>query len=297
MNEYNDNPKNRNKLIIPILVAIVIILVIVVIVIAFTTPLRNILFPKRSVVRETIETKTEEEAQEASEILTEEEEVGETTKITEEELPEETTEEATVVTTEEATEVTTEEAEKTEPIIISGTGTTSTDFFEVKEGMTIFEFIYEGERYFIVYLYDKEGNEVDNLVYMSGPVIGRNGDYLPKGKYYLDIDVGDIKNEWKIVIKQPQYAEVKKLPYIFEGDRTDITDILSINGLAQVNYTYKGSNRFGIEVKTKYGEWEEGEHYDEGPCEGSIALKGSGEYLVYIETIGGDYVVNVDYKK
>jgi len=82
-----------------------------------------------------------------------------------------------------------------------------------------------------------------------------------------------------------------------QGNRADVTDILSVNGLAQVSFTYKGSNNIDIEVKTKYGERLEWENYIECPCEGSISFKGSGEYLVYIETKGGDYVVNVDYKK
>lgn len=203
-----------------------------------------------------------------------------------------------IIKAEDTIEITTEEEEEEiEPIMISGIGTFSTDFFEIKGGMTIFEFIYEGESNYRVSLYDKEGNTVDQLLVCSfDSISGRNGYYLPKGKYYLGIYADDSRGLSMFVIKQPQYVEVKELPYTFKGNKTDITDLLLVNGLAQVNFTYKGSDNISIWVKNKYGKQEEATVGQEGPCEGSITFKGRGEYLILVDTKGGDYVISVDYK-
>lgn len=97
MNEYNDNPKNKYKLIISILVAIAIILVLFVILIIFTTPLKNILFTKRVVEGE------------ATEITTMEEIIEKTTEETTKEPAEEPTEETPTEETEETKEKVTKE--------------------------------------------------------------------------------------------------------------------------------------------------------------------------------------------
>lgn len=181
-----------------------------------------------------------------------------------------------------------------EVIEISGSGVTSTDFFNIAGGLTIFEFNNSGMGNFITYLLDEEGNQLTLVVNEIGSVSGRKAMYLQNGKYFLNIEIG---GSWEFIINQPRSLETKTIPYIFTGDSPDVSDLVLLDRLVEINYTYSGSGNFITYLLNEYGEEVQVLINEIGETDGSTTFKGDGnKYLISVEIAKGDYQIKLDYK-
>ena len=181
-----------------------------------------------------------------------------------------------------------------EPIEISGSGTTSSDFFDIAGGLTIFEFNNSGSGNFISYLLDEEGDELELLVNEIGSVNGKKAMYLPGGKYFINVEHGA---NWTFNITQPRSFDVKTIPYAFNGISPDISDLILIDGLVEINYNYSGSGNFVVYLLNEYGEQLELLVNEIGTTGGSTTFKGDGDkYFISVELADGNYNFNIDYK-
>lgn len=181
-----------------------------------------------------------------------------------------------------------------EVIEISGSGVTSTDFFNIAGGLTIFEFSNSGRGNFITYLLDEEGNELTLVVNEIGSVSGRKAMYLHNGKYFLNIEIG---GSWEFIINQPRFLETKTIPYTFTGDSPDVSDLVLLDGLVEINYKFSGSGNFIVNLLNEYGEEVELLVNEIGKTSGTIGFKGnSNKYLISVELADGNYEIRLDYK-
>lgn len=181
-----------------------------------------------------------------------------------------------------------------EPIEISGSGTTSSDFFDIVGGLTIFEFNNSGSGNFISYLLDEEGDELELLVNEIGSVNGKKAMYLPGGKYFINVEHGA---NWTFNITQPRSFDVKEIPYTFNGSSPDISDLILIDGLVEINYNYSGSGNFVVYLLNEYGDQLELLVNEIDTTSGSTTFKGDGsKYFVSVELADGNYNFNIDYK-
>jgi len=181
-----------------------------------------------------------------------------------------------------------------EPIEISGSGTTSSDFFNIAGGLTIFEFNNSGSGNFITYLLNEEGDELELLVNEIGSVNGKKAMYLPGGKYFMNIEHGA---NWTFNITQPRSFDVKTIPYAFNGISPDISDLILIDGLVEINYNYSGSGNFVVYLLNEYGDQLELLVNEIDTTSGSTTFKGDGDkYFISVELADGNYNFNIDYK-
>jgi len=87
-----------------------------------------------------------------------------------------------------------------EPIMLQGTGNKATDFIELFEGLTKFEYTFTGDGNFGVWLLDKDGNKLELLVNEIDSTTGSKAVRIDKtGKYLLDIQAD---GSWTFKISQ-----------------------------------------------------------------------------------------------
>lgn len=181
-----------------------------------------------------------------------------------------------------------------DPVEISGTGTFSSDFFNIAGGLTIFEFKNSGSGNFIVYLFDEDGNEIELIVNEIGSVSGKNAMYLPSGTYFMNIEHGAT---WSFQIKQPRSFDVKTIPYTFSGNSPDISDLITIDGLIEINYSYSGEGNFIVYILNELGQQVELLANEIGSISGSTTFKGDGnKYFISVKLAEGNYEFILDYK-
>lgn len=235
-----------------------------------------------------------------SETSTETEKVEEADEVVEEEAIEEPVEEEIIEEEVAEEEITPEEEEveipqvDIEPIELSGSGATSTDFFDITGGLTIFEFSNTGDSNFIAYILDEEGNELELLVNEIGSISGKKAMYLLPGRYFINVEHG---NNWKYTILQPRSFESKTIPYTFTGNSADISDLILIDGLIEINYSHSGSGNFIVYILNKNGGQIDLLVNEIGAISGSTTFKGDDKsYFISVELADGNYEIEVDYK-
>jgi len=181
-----------------------------------------------------------------------------------------------------------------EPIEISGSDTISSDFFDIVGGLTIFGFNNSGSGNFISYLLDEEGDKLELLVNKIGSVKGKKAMYLPSGKYFINVEHGA---NWVFNIMQPRSFDVKTIPYTFNENSPNISDLILIDGLVEINYDYSGSGNFIAYLLNEYGEQLDLLVNEVDAISGSTTLKGDGDkYFISVELADGNYSFNIDYK-
>jgi len=180
-----------------------------------------------------------------------------------------------------------------EAIVLTGRDNKSTDFFYILGGHTFIDF--SGSGFFNpinVDVMDENGNLVQNI----RPIISSNFYevlYLNEGKYFLNVETD---GTWEAVIKQ-YMPQTRNLPYIFIGNSSNLSDFIVIDGLVEINYSYKGSGNFIVYILNEYGEHKELIASEIGSTSGSTTFKGSGnKYLVSVERADGNYQINIEYK-
>jgi len=185
--------------------------------------------------------------------------------------------------------------EDLKPVELSGSGKKSTDFFDIAGGLTIFEFTNQGSGNFIAKLMNEEGESVELLSNEIGNCSGKKAMYLPSGKYFINIEGG---GSWKYIINQPRSFEIKELPYSFNGNTPNISDLFLVDKLAVITYSYIGEGNFIVKLLNENGEGLDLIANEIGNCEGSTTIKGDGnKYFISIEASDGNYEFEVKYKQ
>lgn len=102
---------------------------------------------------------------------------------------------------------------------------------------------------------------------------------------------------WTFNITQPRSFDVKGIPYEFNGSSSDISDLILIDGLVEINYNYSGSGNFVVYLLNEYGDQLELLVNEIDTTSGSTTFKGDGsKYFVSVELADGNYNFNIDYK-
>ena len=181
-----------------------------------------------------------------------------------------------------------------EPINMSGSGSKSTDFFEVYGGLTVFDFKNNGSGNFIAMLMDEDGEKIELLVNEIGSVSGKKAMYLDAGKYFINIDQG---SNWNFNILQPRLLETAELPYTFEASSPDISKVVLADDLIQINYSHQGTGNFVVNLLNTNGQKEELLVNEIGSISGSTTIRGDGrKHIISIELADGKYIIDINYK-
>jgi zinc-ribbon domain len=139
-----------------------------------------------------------------------------------------------------------------QPITLSGQGSQATDFFELEEGLSIFEMSYQGRSNFVVTLLNEQGREVG---YALGNEIGSGKVSNPlriarAGRHVLDVDSD---GPWQITVRQPRPADAPEITS-FSGENNTATKLFSLSsGLKRVNATYDGGGNFVVTMLDSEG--------------------------------------------
>jgi len=184
--------------------------------------------------------------------------------------------------------------EITPAIILNGRGNQSTDFFYIYGGYTFIDFDSSGFLESInVDIMDEDGNLAQNIYTIISSSFYEML-YLDEGRYFLNVEADD---SWEAIIKQYAPSLTRNLPYTFTGDSSNLSDLIVIDGLVEINYKYTGSSNFTVYIINEYGEHEESIVNEIGSVSGSTTFKGEGKkYLISVERAQGSYEIILDYK-
>lgn len=139
-----------------------------------------------------------------------------------------------------------------EPITLSGNASQATDFFELEEGLAVFDFSHQGQANFIVTLLDEQGTEVAfALGNEIGNVESSSAVRIPQaGRYILDVDAD---GPWSATVRQPRPADAPEKAN-FEGDNNVATPLFALSGgLKRVTATHQGQGNFIVTMLDSEG--------------------------------------------
>jgi hypothetical protein len=181
------------------------------------------------------------------------------------------------------------------PITLSGQGSQATDFFELEEGLSIFEMSYQGRSNFVVTLLNEQGREVGYALgneigsgQVSNPLRIRRAD-----RYVLDVDS---EGPWRITVRQPRPADAPELTS-FSGENNAATRLFSLSsGLKRVNATYDGGGNFVVSMLDSEGHETEFALINEigrGSYSTTMTVPRDGIYLFAVEA-DGPYTLQIE---
>lgn len=175
-----------------------------------------------------------------------------------------------------------------DPINLSGTGNTATQFFVLQKGISIFEANYTGDGYFGVWLKDSNGNDIDLIANNVGSCSDKKAVGISKsGSYLLNVEAD---SNWSITITQPRPTSGVQKPTTLTGKGNNVTQFLYIKkkGLARFSLSHDGSGYFGVWLLDSNGNNVDLLANGVGAFNGSKAVKipKKGVYLINVEADG-----------
>jgi len=137
------------------------------------------------------------------------------------------------------------------PVSLSGTGQTATQFFRLEKGLSKFMFTHNGQRNFIVHLTDSYGNDVEYLTNEIGHYDGSIAMYVAlAGNYLLNVNAD---GDWTAYIEQPRPTSAGRTS-VFNGIGPKATDFFQLdNGLVRFKLTHSGGSNFIVHLNDKEG--------------------------------------------
>jgi hypothetical protein len=185
------------------------------------------------------------------------------------EQPATTEGEATETQTEQPTE--TVQAAGTEAMDFSGSGTDTTDNFELVGGATVVDFEHSGESNFIVELLAVEGEDARDTVLVNqiGSVAGGTAVGVQPGTYRMNIDAD---GDWSITLAQPQDVDPASLPVKESGSGPTYIDPIEFeSGVTEFTGSHSGDSNFIVETVPL-------EPGDLGMAVGTVVFNETGEF-------------------
>lgn len=132
--------------------------------------------------------------------------------------------------------------EPIEPTVVSGSGDSATDTFDLEAGMTIIEASHSGERNFIAELKDENGNSVELIVNDIGNYSGQKAVTVPTADaYYLEIDAD---GSWDFEIDQVIPNSGESMPGTIESSGDDVVFVKMESGNHRLSFTHSGERNF-----------------------------------------------------
>lgn len=124
-----------------------------------------------------------------------------------------------------------------------GTGSTSTDEFELDDGFVAFEFEYGEEGNFMVDLVDADTGERDYLIMMVGPVDGTMGIGVSAGTYTLDVSASA---DWSLAVGQPGVPEehLRSPPVLIENESHETIGPIEVDGRVTFSASHDAEGHF-----------------------------------------------------
>lgn len=182
-----------------------------------------------------------------------------------------------------------------EPIALSGEASQATDFFELEEGLAVFDFSHQGQINFIATLLDEQGTEVG---YALGNEIGtvESSSALriqQAGRYVLDVDAD---GPWSATVTQSRPADAPERTS-FSGDNNAATPLFFTDGgLKRVTATHQGQANFIVNMldaegrETAYAMVNE---IGSGEFSTTVTVPQDGLYLFTVEA-EGPWTINIE---
>lgn len=153
----------------------------------------------------------------------------------------------TADTNEEQTTTTNDSAAGVEPVQVPGSGTDTTDNFELVGGATIVDFEHSGESNFIVELLAVEGEDARDtgLVNQIGSVSGGTAVGVQPGTYRMNVDAD---GDWSITLAQPRDVDPVALPIKESGDGPSYFGPVAFEGVTEFTGSHAGDSNFIVET-------------------------------------------------
>jgi hypothetical protein len=179
-------------------------------------------------------------------------------------------------------------------ITISGTGQEATQEFRLEEGLSIFRMEYPGDRNFIIWLMDDQGNREELLVNNIGDFSGSKAVGIDNaGAYILDVNADD---EWTVTIEQPRSPTAFPVPKVITGVGQKATEFVYLEeGLTRFEMRHNGDSNFIIWLMDKDGNLVDSLVNEIGDFEGSKAVRidEAGPYLLGV-TADGNWEISIE---
>ena len=174
-----------------------------------------------------------------------------------------------------------------EPIALSGTGQEATSKFSLEKGLTIFRMTHDGDRNFVVWLLDDDGNQIDLLVNKIGEFDGSQAVGIKTlGNYILDISAD---GSWTITIEQPRPSYAPPVPKTLKGTGQQASEMFYLDkGLARFEMTHDGDRNFIVWLLDDDGNQIDLLVNKIGEFDGSkaVSIRKGGNYLLSISADG-----------
>ena len=182
-----------------------------------------------------------------------------------------------------------------DPIDLSGNASQATDFFELEEGLAVFDFSHQGSANFIASLLDEQGTEVGYAIANEiGTIDSSSALRIPQaGRYVLDVDAD---GPWSSTVTQPRPAEAPE-ETSFSGDNNAATPLFSTpGGLKRVTATHQGQGNFIISMLDSEGRETAFAMINEigsGEFSTTVTVPQDGLYLFTVEA-EGPWTINIE---
>ena len=174
-----------------------------------------------------------------------------------------------------------------EPITLSGTGQEATSKFSLETGLSVFRMNHDGDRNFIVWLLNDEGDQIDLLVNKIGEFDGSKAVGITKqGDYILDISAD---GSWTITIEQPRPSYASPVPKTLKGTGQQASEMFYLDtGLARFEMTHDGDRNFIVWLLDDDGNQIDLLVNKVGEFDGSkaVSIRKGGNYLLSISADG-----------
>ncbi|NAT11144.1 hypothetical protein C4E22_06345 [ANME-1 cluster archaeon AG-394-G06] len=173
------------------------------------------------------------------------------------------------------------------PIAFSGRGQEATSKFSLEKGLSIFKMTHDGDRNFIAWLFDDEGDRIDLVVNEIGEFDGSKVVGIKKqGDYLLDINAD---GRWMITIEQPRPSYAPPVPKTLKGKGRQASEMFHLDkGLARFEMTHDGDSNFAIWLFDDEGDRIDLVVNEIGEFDGSkaVSIRKGGIYLLDISADG-----------
>jgi len=151
----------------------------------------------------------------------------------------------------------------------------ATSKFSLETGLSVFRMNHDGDRNFIVWLLNDEGDQIDILVNKIGEFDGSKAVGITKqGDYILDINAD---GSWTINIEQPRPSYAPPVPKTLKGTGQQASEMFYLDkGLARFEMTHDGDRNFIVWLN-KIGEFDGSK---------AVSIRKGGNYLLSISADG-----------
>ena len=140
----------------------------------------------------------------------------------------------------------------TTPIVLQGSGNSSTQSFSLTAGLAVFVLSYTGGAGFQASLVDAGGSIVSTLYNLTGNANGATALGVSAGRYSLSVNAG---GQWTVTVNQGVPVNPQFIPLNTSGTGPQVTPFFqSSGGNATATMSYNGTSPFVVTLLSAGGE-------------------------------------------